>query len=186
MEPDLDQRLSAWMKDAQDGDRKAYADLLTEVTGLLQTFVRQRLGQSAGVDDVVQETLISIHRHRHTYDPSRPFRAWMYAIARHRMIDWTRRRQRLGAHEALAESAGEDIARAVAPSNERPAFTRLHRALASLSEVQREVIQLLKWDGFSVREIAESRGMTESSVKVNAHRGYKVLRKLLASGSDAD
>jgi RNA polymerase sigma factor (sigma-70 family) len=184
--PDLDQQLSTWMKHAQDGDRKAYADLLTEVTGLLQSFVRQRLGQPAGVDDVVQETLISIHRHRHTYDPSRSFGAWMYAIARHRMIDWTRRRQRLGAHETLAESADEDIARAVAPGTERPAFARLHRALESLSEVQREVIQLMKWDGFSVREVAESRGMTESSVKINAHRGYKVLRKLLASGSDAD
>jgi RNA polymerase sigma-70 factor (ECF subfamily) len=110
----------------------------------------------------------------------------MYAIARHRMIDWTRRRQRLGAHETLTESAGEDSVRAVGPGTERPAFTRLHRALESLSEVQREVIQLMKWDGFSVREVAESRGMTESSVKINAHRGYKVLRKLLASGSDAD
>jgi RNA polymerase sigma-70 factor (ECF subfamily) len=65
-------------------------------------------------------------------------------------------------------------------------FAALQRALQSLSERQREVIQLLKLQGLSVREIAAQTGMTESSVKVSAHRGYRALRRLLGSDFDAD
>src|ERR1044071_9078765 len=58
LDPDFDRRLSDWMRRAQDGDREAYETLLTEVTAYLTQFVRKRLKEPDGIDDVVQETLI--------------------------------------------------------------------------------------------------------------------------------
>ena len=186
MDPDFDQRLSDWMRSAQDGDRQAYETLLTEVTAYLTGFVRKRLSETDGVDDVVQEALISIHKNRHSYDPERSFGSWLHAIALHRLIDWLRKRRRVRAREQLGESAGEDFRAVVESGPDRGAYDGLHRALASLSSQQRQVIQLLKWQGFSVKEVAESTGMSESSVKVSAHRGYRLLRKLLVSGAHED
>jgi RNA polymerase sigma-70 factor (ECF subfamily) len=59
------------------------------------------------------------------------------------------------------------------------AIRSLRRALALLSIRQQEIIQMLKLDGFSVAEISRRTGLSESSVKVTAHRGYKRLRQLL-------
>ena len=186
MDPDFDRRLSDWMRRVQDGDGQAYETLLTEVTAYLTTFVRTRLPEPAWVDDVVQETLISIHQNRHTYDPGRSFGSWLHAIALHRLIDLMRKRRRVHAREQLGVSGPEDFCSVVDSASHQTVFDGLHRALASLSSKQREVIQLLKWQGFSVKEVAESTGMSESSVKVTAHRGYRLLRRLLVSGANED
>src|SRR5262249_40693316 len=90
----LDQRLSELMRRAQDGDRRAYETLLIEVMALVRGFARRRLSQADWQDEVTQETLLSIHRDRHTYDPQRPFLPWMYAIARHRLLEFVERQRR--------------------------------------------------------------------------------------------
>jgi RNA polymerase sigma-70 factor (ECF subfamily) len=55
----------------------------------------------------------------------------------------------------------------------------LSAAIELLTAAQREVIRLLKIEGYSVAEIAEKTGRSRASVKVTAHRGYKALRRLL-------
>jgi RNA polymerase sigma-70 factor (ECF subfamily) len=183
LEPEVEQRLSAWMKRAQDGDREAYERLLTELIPHLRRFICRQLKNSEGVDDVMQDVLIAIHRDRHTYDPTRSFVSWTYAIARHRVVDWVRRRRRWLAFQELEPTPGE-LAPCPAPLGEYSALQRFQRAFARLSPTQREVIQLLKLEGWSVRRVAESLGRTESAIKVSAHRGYQALRGLLAMGPD--
>ncbi len=183
MDSELERRLSTWMQWAQDGDRAAYERLLTELIPHLRRFIGARLGAEEEVEDVLQDALISIHRDRHTYDPKRPFGPWMYAIARHRLIDGARRRRRRLAREDLAPALDELVV-SPATSTEHAALNIVQRAFARLSPIQREVILLLKLEGWSVRQVAESTGRTESAVKVSAHRGYHTLRKLLASGTD--
>jgi RNA polymerase sigma-70 factor (ECF subfamily) len=63
-----------------------------------------------------------------------------------------------------------------------PGLTRtVEAALAQLPEAQREAIVLHRFEGFSFKQIAEMLGVTETAVKVRAHRGYERLRTLLAS-----
>jgi RNA polymerase sigma-70 factor, ECF subfamily len=93
------------MRRAQDGDSDAYSRLLEECASLLRAFIRVRLKNTEHTEDVVQETLISIHRGRHTYDPIRPFAPWMYAIAAHRVTDSQRKSLRIGKREVLDEAA---------------------------------------------------------------------------------
>jgi len=145
--------------------------------------VRQKWGNVAWVDDAVQETLLSVHRARHTFDPSRPFAPWLYAIAHNRMIDVARRERRIGDREQGADVLPESAAASSAPAPDID-VDRIHAALAALPSRQRDVIVGMKFGDESVRQVGARLGMSDSAVKVTAHRGYKVLRRLLGESRD--
>ena len=145
--------------------------------------VRQKWGNVAWVDDAVQETLLSVHRARHTFDPSRPFAPWLYAIAHNRMIDVARRERRIGDREQGADVLPESAAASSAPAADID-VDRIHAALAALPSRQRDVIVGMKFGDESVRQVGARLGMSDSAVKVTAHRGYKVLRRLLGESRD--
>ena len=182
MELDDDTRLSALMRKAQAGDGLAYEALLVEVTALVRAFVRRRLREVDAVEDVVQETLLSIHRDRRTYDPERSFRPWMYAIAKHRLLDFVAKRRRRSATEVLGDERWEDalVDERVTVAEPTGASPFVQRVLALLSQKQREIIRLLKLEGWSVAEISAKTGLSPGAVKVTAHRGYQKIRKLVA------
>src|ERR1700760_1997468 len=75
------------------GDAAAYRMLLAGLTRHLRGYYARRLDPAAA-EDAVQETLIAIHSRRMTYDPAQPFTAWVYAIARYKLIDEFRRVKR--------------------------------------------------------------------------------------------
>lgn len=176
MTPDGEEDLGRLMVRAQGGDRDAYEDLLSRVAGLVRGYVRRRVGDAVWVDDVVQECLMAIHRARHTYDPARPFTPWLYAIAQNRLIDALRQKKRRLLRELQPDASwAEPGAR---PRQERDLILQdVRRAVAELPVHQRQVIELLKFEDRSVREVAVELGMSESNVKVTAHRGYRALRR---------
>lgn len=177
MDPSVEQQLSELMRRAQEGDRQAYERFLFEVRHLLTILLRHQLGALGAVDDVVQETLVSIHRSRHTYDPSRPIGPWLRAIARNRLRDYRRAQKRNVARETLA--CESQLPAPTSDDRQVAEATSLGRAITALSAIQREVIWLLKFEGYSVAEIAGLTGRSVASVKVTAHRGYRALRNLL-------
>lgn len=181
---DLDQQLSGLLARAQDGDGQAYEQFLSAAAGIVRSFVRRRLPHDMDAEDMVQDVLLAVHRHRHTYDPNRAVAPWLYAITRHRLLDALKKHRRLLLREVLDQAGSHDSPRledlsAESSGADQPCLGHLHRALAELSSAQREIIRLLKFEGYSVLEIAARTGRTPSSVKVTAHRGYKLLRKLL-------
>jgi RNA polymerase sigma-70 factor, ECF subfamily len=169
---------------AQRGHRESYDALLTRVVRVVQAFVRTRVGDVAWCDDVVQEALLAVHRARHTYDPSRPFAPWLYAIIHNRFIDALRAERRRLLRELDAAAAGES---GECPRQERDALSSdVRRAVSGLPDNQRRVIELLKFEDLSVREVASRLGMTETNVKVTAHRGYRALRRQIEEWTRAD
>jgi RNA polymerase sigma-70 factor (ECF subfamily) len=181
---DQEAELGRLMVAAQRGDRESYEMLLHRVAGLAQAFVRKRAGEAAWCDDVVQESLLAVHRARHTYDPARPFVPWLYAIVQNRFIDALRLQRRRLLRELDAAAASEHGAR---PAQERDALLGdVRRAVRTLPENQRRVIELLKFEDLSVREVAVRLGITETNVKVTAHRGYRALRKQMEEWTGAD
>jgi RNA polymerase sigma-70 factor (ECF subfamily) len=166
------------MRLAQSGDQYAYATLLVLLTGLTRNYARGRVGSAPWVDDVVQETLLAVHGARQTYDSTRPFGPWFYAIASSRLVDALRREKRV-----MQREISSDVLPEVASDRERSEdavdVEAVHAAVASLPPKQRAVIEELKFKDQSVREVAGRMRMTESAVKVTAHRGYRALRRLL-------
>lgn len=75
---------------AQAGDRQAYGVLLAEASRWLKRYFARRSAPGA-VDDLIQESLLSVHRKLASFDPERPFLPWLAAIARYRWVDHLRR-----------------------------------------------------------------------------------------------
>jgi RNA polymerase sigma-70 factor (ECF subfamily) len=129
------------------------------------------------VEDVLQDTLLSIHRFLHTYLPGRPVGPWIYAICSNRMVDFFRRKRRIQLVESGIDLDTHQETRTPPVTSESPLGNALD-ALKKLPERQRRIIALLKIEGLSVKEVAIQTGMSESSVKVTAFRGYETIRKL--------
>lgn len=169
---------SGWMAAAQDGDNAAYARLLRDVTPFVRVLVRRRCADPQKAEDVVQEVLLTLHRVRHTYDPSRPFTPWLAAIAGRRSIDALRRRIRLAAHEVNDPYAYETFAdvRANKEIEAGDAAQALNGLIASLPPAQREALELVKLKELSLLEASRISGQSVAALKVGVHRALKALR----------
>lgn len=178
MTADQERQAAAWMQVAQRGDQDAYASLLALLTRITRQFARRRLGAVPWIDDVVQETLLAVHGARQTYDAARPFAPWFYAIASSRMIDVIRRERRIESRQIATDVLPEPASQEAAGRDDIDVGA-IHAALAALPPRQREVISRMKLRDESVREVAGGLGMSESAVKITAHRGYQALKRLL-------
>ena len=88
------ERWARLMARAQDGHQDDYQALLEDIAPYLRGVCRRYLGYDDEVEDVLQDILLTVHCIRHTYERSRPFKPWLYTIARRRIADWARRRSR--------------------------------------------------------------------------------------------
>jgi RNA polymerase sigma-70 factor (ECF subfamily) len=176
-----EQRWGILMQAAQGGDRPSYDRLLREILPELRAVVAARVGDSSSVDDAVQNALLSIHRARHTFQPGRPFGPWMRAIARNAAIDVLRARRAQTAREVPLDPEKLISEPSEERSLDRP-VSRLRCALDSLPRAQREAIELIHLQSFSVAQAAERAGIKPGALKVRAHRGYRALRALLVRG----
>lgn len=163
---------------AQDGDRRAYAQLLHEVTPVLRRVVRRNWRNPHEVEDLVQDVLLSLHTVRHTYDPDRPFLPWFMTIMRRRLADAARRASRRNAHEIVGATLPETFRRVPANMEQesRDNAMALREALVALAPGQREAVQLLKLQGLSLKEASAASGKSAVALKVAMHRALKALR----------
>jgi RNA polymerase sigma-70 factor (ECF subfamily) len=178
---EADRLWSELMAAAQDGDRRAYERLLREIVPFIRAVAARQHRAPDRIEEVTQDVLLTIHRVRHTYDPSRPFRHWLAAIARRRSIDALRRRLRTEAHEIADDTAYETFADPAANRVAEVSAARdgLGDAIAGLTPRQREAIELLKLRELSLAEASSLSGKSIAALKVNVHRAIKSLRQRL-------
>jgi RNA polymerase sigma-70 factor (ECF subfamily) len=158
------------------GDEAAHRAFLTEAAALLRGFFRARLrGRNEDAEDLVQETLVALHTRRQSYDPAYPLTAWLYAIARYRLIDFLRRAK----HRAHASLDGVDFGEPDPDYEASDAKRDVATLLGKLPEKQRTAIRLVKLEEKSVRETADETGLSESDIKISIHRGLKTLMRLM-------
>jgi RNA polymerase sigma-70 factor (ECF subfamily) len=163
---------------AQAGDEAAYRDALERIAARLRQFLRRRMqSMPDDVEDLVQETLLALHLQRGSYELALPVSSWVFAIARHKLIDLWRRR---GRQEALHDPI-DDLDEAQTPTthDEGCAQCDLGALLHELPAAQREAIVLTKIEGLSVAEAAQRTGASVSAIKVQVHRGLKRLAALV-------
>lgn len=175
-----DLRWSRMMAAAQAGDARAYEALLRECLPLLRAVCRARLRDTTEADDAVQDTLLTIHRARGSYDPARPFRPWLVAIAERRALDRIRSRSRRARRETPGVAA-ENIASG-APGVEtvldaQRDAAKLQSAIEALPTAQRTALSLTKIQDLSLAEASGRSGMSVSALKVATHRAMHALRR---------
>jgi RNA polymerase sigma-70 factor (ECF subfamily) len=159
------------------GDQAAHRAFLMEAASLLRAYFRNRLRSAPeDAEDLVQETLVALHTRRDSYDPDYPLTAWMYAIARYRLIDHLRR----GKHRRHASLDGLDVGDGDPEYEASDARRDVSVLLDKLPEKQRTAIRMVKLEEKSVREASSLTGLSESDIKISIHRGLKTLMRLMA------
>ena len=158
------------------GDAAAHRALLGRLGSRLRGYYKGRLARigrdASEAEDLVQEALIAVHVGRHTYDPREAFTPWVQAIARYKLIDHLRR-TRAGLADALIDDATDVVAQDDHSGVE--SAHDLQRLLMRLPERMRRAIECVKIEGRSVAETASLCGVSESAVKINVHRGLRIL-----------
>ncbi len=172
---------SRLMAAAQTGDQHAYARLLHDVVPYVRAIIRSHHRTADRIEDIVQDVLLTVHRVRHTYDPSRPFVPWIAAIARRRSIDGLRRWRRTDMAELFDQQAYETFAdpRAKRESETSDRVAGLGDAIAALPAKQRQAVEMLKLREMSLAEASGKSGKSIAALKVNVHRAIKALRARL-------
>lgn len=159
-----------------DGSAADHAALLRLLVPLLRAFCRRRCGDD-DIEDLVQETLIAVHTRRATYDRNRPFTAWLFSIARYKMIDHFRRNRRYQPIEGL-----EDILVAEGFEEASSARMDVDELLDTLPPKQARIIRATRIDGLTVAEAADVDGISLSDAKISVHRGLKALMTKVQGG----
>jgi RNA polymerase sigma-70 factor, ECF subfamily len=177
--------LDAAMDRYARGDDTAFAEVYDKLAPRLFAFLVRHTRDRAKAEDVVQQTMLQIHRARGRFLPGAEVTPWAFAIARRLVIDLHRR----GGREVLAPTdddarGGELLASLDAGADEiaiaKEVAARLGQELERLPENQRVAFELIKQDGLSVAEAAQVLGTTVAAVKLRAHRAYEALRRVLA------
>lgn len=160
------------------GDNAAYRRFLNTLSGLFRAFFRRKLCADPGhAEDLVQETLLAIHLHRQSYDPNRPVTAWVYAIARYKLVDHFRRTP--ASREFVPIDDVYDLFSGDAPDAADPAHD-VDALLERLPDKQSTAIRLVKLEDLTAKEAACRMGISEADVKISIHRGLRKLMALVA------
>lgn len=164
---------------AVDGDEAAWRTIYDSTVTPLFSLLCYQVRRREEALDLLQETYLRAFRHLRDYRGDAPIENWLRVIAMRLAIDWKRTLlQRMKRTVVLTESLVrvEPPDRDFVGENER---SRLHRALESLSRIQRAVLLLRELEDWSFREIAQTVGCSESTARVHHTRARKRMRRLL-------
>ncbi len=171
------EELHTWMLAGLNGDGPAYTNLLRALVPVLKRFFARRTnGLTSEIDDLVQETLMAIHERRSSYDRERPFTAWLFSIARYKMIDYFRRNRLTQSVEGL-----QDILVSEGFEESSNASLDIETILGTLPVKQARAIRDTRLLGMSVAEAASRSGLGQSDIKVSVHRGMRTLNTKFAA-----
>src|SRR6195952_6112390 len=164
------------------GDREALGKVLGIIRPIIVRYCRARIGSAErsglSADDVAQEVCLAAITALPRYkDQGRPFLAFVYGIAAHKVADAHRAagRNKADATNTLPDRASSDLGpEQMAIDSESAA--PMDRLVATLPEKQREIIILRVVVGMSAEETAEAVGSTAGAVRVAQHRAIAKLK----------
>lgn len=172
-------RWSEWMSLAQKGDKASYSRLLGEIFPYIRNFLYKGIADKSAIEDITQEVLISVHHSMKTYDKGRAFKPWLHAIITYRRIDYLRKhynKKTTSVEDIDFTAFDNDFVTTTAHIGE---LKDIEAALATLPKKQRQLIEMMKIEGYTAKEVADKTGMTETAVKVSVHRSLGKLKDYL-------
>jgi RNA polymerase sigma-70 factor (ECF subfamily) len=168
---------------AQRGDPQALGALYDDHHQALFRYFWSKVGSRELAEDLTADVFMRMLTALPRYhDTGAPFRAWLYGIARHRLVDHYRKqgqRDFVGLeHAEIVDESGPNDPLML--TEHRLSMEHLQQALTRLSEPQREVVTLRFLSGLSLHEVAQVVNKSEQAVKALQHRGLAALRLALA------
>jgi RNA polymerase sigma-70 factor (ECF subfamily) len=172
-----------WIEIARTGDPAASAAAFSRLVEAYQTPVYnlayRMLGNRAAAEDAAQETFIRAYTRLGTYDPKRKFSSWLLAVASHYCVDVLRKRRvhllSLDDLPPMVELATPPTAHPEQVVVRQQDASAVQALLNALSPTYRVPIILRYWYDMSYREIAETMGVSEGTIKTRLHRARTKL-----------
>lgn len=166
------------------GDRESFRLLYERYAGLLFTTIQKILNDHNDTEEVLQEVMNSLWQKAHLYHEGRgrPV-TWLASTARNRAIDRLRSKKRQAKLKEAYSSEAEMIRRGTMPvsgpeaASRRDTCLRVRSAVMELSDIQREAIEKVYFEGLTQQEIADQLGEPLGTVKARIRRGLAKLRK---------
>jgi RNA polymerase sigma-70 factor (ECF subfamily) len=152
----------------QDGDREAFGQLYKLYAPMVHGILLARVPFDE-VDDLVQDVFLLAFKKLHTLRDNAAFGGWLAMITRNHAMNFHRRTH-------ASEELTEDMAHTDSTASEAREALAIIR---SLPDAYRETLILRLVEGMTGPEIAERTGLMPDSVRVNLHRGMKLLREKL-------
>jgi len=175
-------QLEQLLRRAATGDETAFADLYDAVSSRLFGLVRRVVRDPAQSEEVTQEVFLEIWRHSARFDPSKGgAMSWMLTIAHRKAVDRVRsaeaaRHRDEGYGASNQEVTHDSTAEAVV---ERLDAERVHRALETLTAVQRQALELAYLSGYTHTEVATMLDLPLGTAKTRIRDGLIRLRDTL-------
>ena len=157
----------------QIGDKDAFAELIERYQKPLRYFISRLLDDEAVAEDVIQDTWLSVIKKIHGLREAEAFPTWLYRIARNKVYQQLRRNKRtfeLDENLAVANDVEENIFSA-------DDAAKIHRCLAKLKPVHKEVVLLRFLEQMSYEQIAKVIGCNIGTVRSRIHYAKLALRK---------
>jgi RNA polymerase sigma-70 factor (ECF subfamily) len=162
------------------GDEQAYEAVYDQAAGWVLGAARRVLRDPAQAEEVMQEVLLEVWRTASRFDPQQGSAvAWVMTIAHRRAVDRVRSERSHASRELRAATATidyDDVTEKVEANLDRE---RVQRCLASLTELQRECVDLAYYSGYTYREVAELLDVPAGTVKTRMRDGLIRLRDCL-------
>ena len=161
------------------GDMLALAEVFDEVAPELLRVARHLASPSVEAHDLVQTTFLVAIQRVGAWDPERPVKQWLLGILAKEAAYERRRGARVVEPDRLDERSPEGP---VVAASDHEFARALDRALDELPEKYREVVRPVLVEGMSPRDVARTVGQRPGTVRVQLHRGLRLLRELLPAG----
>ena len=176
---DRESRDSLVVQAVLDGDRSAFAELVTRYQRLVGS-VAWRYGiRRDEIEDLVSEVFLKVFRNLHQYRPDHAFSTWLYRLAANHVLDHQRKKRR----EAGRSEMPEQLVDPADGPDERAEYgersARVREALTELKPRYRDVLFLVYVEGLNVEETARTLGLPQGTVKSRLKRGRDGLRTIL-------
>ncbi len=169
------ERLDAW----REGDRAAGSELFGRHFEALFRFFRNKVAGSA--DDLIQRTMLGCVEHRDRFNKQSTYRTYLFAIARHELLDHLRRRHRAGEEINFTSVSLHDLGTSPSSAVARDERSqKLEQALAMLPVDFQIALELSYSERMGGPEIAEVLGINANTVRSRLARGRQMLRRELS------
>jgi RNA polymerase sigma-70 factor, ECF subfamily len=155
------------------GNQEAFDEFYKMFLPLVHGIVLSKVPRDE-VSDIVQEVFLAAYRKLHSLREKNAIGGWLAIIARNSAMEFYRSRK-------LTEELPDEIPQRKNVENQASEVLAIIR---SLNETYRETLILRLVEGMTGQEIAEQTGLTPESVRVNLHRGMKLLREKMGNGGN--
>ena len=170
----------------KSGIQKAFDELMKRYERRIFSYLLRSVRNYEDAEELTLEVFFKAYRALGSWEPKAKFSTWLYTIASNLSIDYHRSKSRQPVFTFEDEDVIEKrlVANDISSNPEKQIEDKergeiIRAAVDELSAKQKEVFMLTRYEGLQIKEVAESLGMAEGTVKIHLHRAIKKLQTLL-------